>query len=385
MESIVKQIEDLYNASFYSSFSGRYFNTKHLDGFISSNNFKFKEIGQSFFLQPIKITSIGNGTKKVLIWSQMHGNESTGTKAILDVLLFLTASSEISNTILTKLKIDFIPILNPDSAQLYSRIHPSGIDMNRDFSIKALPETQLLVNTIKEENYTVLFNLHDQRTIFGTENNQPATLSFLAPSEDFERTITPNRKKAMGVISYLNDNLQMLINGKVGRYSDEFYPTASGDNFSKMGFPCILFEAGHFPNDYQREITRKYNAIAIILGLYFIATENDLSINYEGYFNIPENNSKFLDIIYRNISIENALHPIDIGIQLEEKLNPITSEVQFIAKIYEIGDLSKKIGHTEFNSDKRVFNSINNKYPIIGMEADFLLGEDWIIKNGNKI
>ena len=34
---------------------------------------------------PIPLYRIGNGEKKILIWSQMHGNESTTTKAILNI------------------------------------------------------------------------------------------------------------------------------------------------------------------------------------------------------------------------------------------------------------------------------------------------------------
>jgi hypothetical protein len=34
-----------------------------------------------------------------------------------------------------------------------------------------------------------------------------------------------------------------------------------------MGVPTLLFEAGHFEGDYQREITRKYIFIALISSL----------------------------------------------------------------------------------------------------------------------
>ena len=35
----------------------------------------------------------------------------------------------------------------------------------------------------------------NKRTIFSTDGKNPATLSFLAPSEDYDRTVTENRKK----------------------------------------------------------------------------------------------------------------------------------------------------------------------------------------------
>ena len=57
----------------------------------------------------------------------------------------------------------------------------------------------------------------------------------------------------MNVIVAMNSMLQKIIPNFVGRYTDEFYPTATGDNFQKLGYNTILIESGHYPNDYQRE------------------------------------------------------------------------------------------------------------------------------------
>ncbi len=48
-------------------------------------------VGYSVENKPIYSLTFGNGPKKVLMWSQMHGNESTTTKALFDCFnLFLT-------------------------------------------------------------------------------------------------------------------------------------------------------------------------------------------------------------------------------------------------------------------------------------------------------
>jgi len=44
------------------------------------------EIGKSYLGKPIYKMSVGIGNIKVLAWSQMHGNESNGTLAMLDLL-----------------------------------------------------------------------------------------------------------------------------------------------------------------------------------------------------------------------------------------------------------------------------------------------------------
>ena len=44
---------------------------------------KFLQLGSSENNVPIYSLKIGTGKKKILLWSQMHGNESTGTKSII--------------------------------------------------------------------------------------------------------------------------------------------------------------------------------------------------------------------------------------------------------------------------------------------------------------
>ena len=53
-------------------------------------------------------------------------------------------------------------------------------------------------------------------------------------------------------------SLEKEIPGSIGRYDETFNPDCFGDSFTQLGTPTILFEAGHVPNDYQREKTRLY-------------------------------------------------------------------------------------------------------------------------------
>src|SRR5690606_18803559 len=86
----------------------------------------------------------GDGPIKILMWSQMHGNESTTTKAVLDLINFLLEGSEMSNSILERCTIKIIPILNPDGALAYTRVNANGIDLNRDAQNLSQPESKVL-------------------------------------------------------------------------------------------------------------------------------------------------------------------------------------------------------------------------------------------------
>ncbi|MBQ0147736.1 MAG: peptidase M14, partial [Flavobacteriaceae bacterium] len=154
-----------------------------------------------------------------------------------------------------------------------------------------------------------------------------------------------------------------------------FYPMATGDNFTKMGYPCILFEAGHYPNDYQRNVTRKYNALAIITGLYTISMSRKL--DFSEYELIPKNGSKFLDVIIRNIKIKNGLKEslVDVGIYYEDIYYKDINKVVEKGSITEIGDLRNFFGHLDLDAKGEIFNNESGSLPMLNQIATFTVGE----------
>ncbi len=263
-------------------------------------NTSVKQIGFSEQQRPIYSIQLGTGKKKILIWSQMHGNESTGTKVIFDLLNTLTQSeAPCIQQILNTCTLQIIPMLNPDGAEVYTRVNSKKVDLNRDAVERSAIESKILRNALDTFQPDFSFNLHDQRTIFGVEGTtKPATISFLAPSEDVDRALTAGRIQTMNIIVAMNNLLQQVIPNGVGRYTDEFYPTATGDNFQKLGYNTVLIEAGHYPNDYEREMTRKYHFFALLQGIYHIAMNDDYT-SYKRYFDIPNNVKNFYDVVHR--------------------------------------------------------------------------------------
>ncbi len=321
--------------------------------------FKVEQIGTSFLQIPIYSIRIGTGTTKILLWSQMHGNESTGTKALFDLFQLFTnpgKNSEIVKNILTNCTLVFIPILNPDGAVAYTRKNAQGIDLNRDAVALEAPESNILHTVLQQFNPEFCFNLHDQRTIFSVGDAKlPATLSFLAPSEDKERTVTKGRKVTMSVITAMNAVLQKIIPNQIGRYTDEFYPTATGDNFQKAGHNTILIEAGHYYDDYDREEVRKYNFLALLAGLQHIA--NGVFDDYTSYFDIPNNEKNYLDIIYKNVFLSDRNHSVDIGVIFKEEL--INNTVVFLPSIEYSKELTNYNANIIIDKEGEIYNNLN--------------------------
>src|SRR5690606_30189601 len=103
----------------------------------------------------------------------------------------------------------------------------------------------------------------------------------------------------------------------------------------------ILFEAGHFKDDYQREKTREFIFYSL-LSLFDIVGETSDSINFKKYFDIPENLKNYNDIILRNVSLGNGKPVTSIAIQYAEILRD--GKIHFAPIVNEIGDLDEKFG-----------------------------------------
>ncbi|MEO1486523.1 MAG: M14 metallopeptidase family protein [Bacteroidota bacterium] len=313
---------------------GRYVTLSDLDSFREAYpEVPWVILGKSVEEQNIYGVFLGEGERKVLAWSQMHGNESTTTKAVLDLFHFLTSDNALAKEICAQCRILVLPMVNPDGAERYTRANANSVDLNRDAKEQTQPESEVLRYVYDSFKPDFCFNLHDQRTLFSAgKKSKPATLSFLSPSEDEARTVTDTRKTAMGLIAGMVEKLNTEIPNQIGRYDDGFNDNCIGDSLQMAGTPTILFEAGHFPNDYEREETRKYVFQAMVEALHIIAQDQVEAQHWEDYFDIPENEKLFYDIILENIGVLNPKFQKKdvIGVRFEEQLK--RKKIHFIPK-----------------------------------------------------
>jgi hypothetical protein len=146
--------------------------------------------------------------------------------------------------------------------------------------------------------------------------------------------------------------------------------------------PTILFEAGHFPGDYEREETRKYIFIALLSGIQYLH-ENDIVDNKnDDYLKIPQNKVVFYDIVYKNVKInyDNKEKIINFAAQYKELLNK--DKVTFEARIAQIDNLENYFGHHVFDANGEIYQDDNAGIPNIEQKADFYLGKNIKIVNG---
>ncbi|WET02703.1 M14 metallopeptidase family protein [Flavobacterium sp. YJ01] len=378
-------LEQLFNQYKEETISGRYLTLDHIKPLLEKLNTdnQVQVIGKSVLGEPIYSYQIGTGKTRVYLWSQMHGNESTTTKALFDFINLLNDNTDLSKKLLETFTFYSIPILNPDGARLYTRANANEIDLNRDSQDLTQPESNVLRQVFESFKPHFCFNLHDQRTIFGAgTTGKPATVSFLAPSYNEEREVNDNRLKAINIIAGINEELQKYIPGQIGRFDDSFNINCIGDTFQFLGVPTILFEAGHYPDDYEREITRKFIFFSLILSFKLIS-ENDLVDNRFGeYLNISQNNVVFYDFMYKNVKINYDGIEIITNFVAQYKEELIENKIHFNAYIVEVGELEKYFGHYEYDAKEQEYSDDFTNFPKVGQKANFYLNKNVKFVNG---
>lgn len=313
--------------------------------------FEISIAGSSIEGREIKLIKTGKGSRRVFMWAQMHGDEPTANSALLDLLNFLRNPREFKNlrdTILDGVTLWIMPLVNPDGAERFTRENARKTDLNRDALDLSSPESRLLMSTFKKIKPHFAFNLHDQgRSHAVGETGRPAAISFLAPPPDERRTITPNRLKAMKLISGLVEVLEEVIPGHTGRYSDEFEPRAFGDTFQAMGAATILIESGGWMSDYNRSFQRELNFLLFVAGLNSIARGDYKKQSTEKYDTLPENRKLLYDTLLTGGTLEGNKR--NIGINLIEKMSYPGRETWFEGLIKAVGDLRGRAGYHEFS------------------------------------
>lgn len=293
-------------------------------------------LGYSAQNLPIYGVNIGQGPTRILMWSQMHGNESTTTRAVLDVLKLLNSNKKDFSNLLERIELVVLPMVNPDGSNMFTRVNMLNVDLNRDAATLTQPESKILRKVFDDFKPHYCFNLHDQRSIFGfPDTGKPAALSFLAPSPDSARSINSNRNVAIQLISGIISELGSEMKEIIGRFDDSFNENCIGDQFQMSGVPTVLFEAGHYRVDYGRENTRAMVFYALFAALKIIGANSLDKYDTSTYWNTPENFKCFTDIHINNAHLLNSDFKRGeiVKFQFQEEL--VNSNISFVPKILD--------------------------------------------------
>ncbi len=298
--------------------------------------FHFQQVGESVEKRPINLVKIGSGEIKVLLWSQMHGDEPTATAALFDMFNYLcsTADQDPAKSILENLTILAIPMLNPDGAERFTRRNTIGIDVNRDARDLQSPEGQVLFSLKEDYSPDFGFNLHDMSTRETVgESDQLVALALMAPPFNAKNDDNLVRTRAKKLAVVIMDALNPYLEGHIAKYDADYMPRAFGDSMQNWGVSTVLIESAGWFGEADAFL-QKTNFIAFLVALQAIATGDYTTADPERYDQLPVNGRDLYDLLIRDVSVVNGtgapVFKADLGINFENG----------VGRIADLGDLN---------------------------------------------
>lgn len=307
---------------------------------LESPRFRREQIGQSVQGRPLYAIHLGDGPVSVLAWSQMHGDESTASMGLLDILAWIadTDPDPVRDRLLHSITLTLVPVLNPDGAALFQRRNALGVDVNRDARNLSTPEGRALKGLHDRLQPDFGFNLHDQnaRTTAGRGGKQVA-IALLAPATSEDRSYNDVRSRARLVASRIASRLEGVIPGQVARYDDSFNPRAFGDLIQTWGTSTVLIESGAMAGDPQKQRLRALNVAALVDAFVAIGEGSFASSDPDVYESLNQNRGVSFDLLVRGaqvVGLGPEAYRLDVGVVYDDAVAKTGPEVA------DVGDLS---------------------------------------------
>jgi hypothetical protein len=309
----------------------------------------------------------------------MHGDESTASMALADIFRFLAeANSDVLRQRLQReLTVVFIPMLNPDGAEVFQRENAVGIDVNRDARRQVTPEARTLKKVHESFKPQFGFNLHDQnaRTRVGRRGEQSG-IALLAPAYDSALSYNDVRSRARLVAASLATLFAHDIPGRIAKYDDTFNPRAFGDLMQQWGTSTVLIESGALPGDPQKQKLRALNVAAILGVLDAIATRSYEAAPASAYESLPFNQGGAFDVLVMGGTLVVPGKPpllMDIAINFDDAV------ARQRGRVRDAGDLGDAIAIDTINaaglflhpSPAALFTTPNGPMLRLGNVAEF--------------
>ena len=280
--------------------------------------------------RPILLLAAGTGPEKVLLWSQMHGDEPTATCALVDLFshLVATRAEPATRQLLSRLTILAIPMLNPDGAARNDRRNAQGIDINRDALRLESPEGRFLKDLRDRYAPVAGFNLHNQSPLVGAgEAGMQVALAVLAVSSSESEPDGPALARKKGLAAHMARVAGVFAPGRVARYATDYTERAFGDSMSRWGTPTVLVETGGWQGPGEAERLVRLNFVVLLSALHTFARGEE-ALDAPSYEALPRNvRGFFVDLVVRGASVHGG-----------RGLPPFTADMAFVRPRSFAGD-----------------------------------------------
>jgi len=307
---------------------------------IPARGFAVERIASSVEGRPLRHVRWGEGKTSVMLWSQMHGNESTATMSLADLFRFLGDAPQdpLVARLRENLTLHLMPIANPDGTARFQRRNAQNIDINRDGRMLATPEARALEALRAKVQPEFAFNLHDQNP--GTragDSEHGVAIALLAERPDEGDETNAVLARSIQIAAAMRIALEPHISGRIARYDSTFNPRAFGERLAQRGTSDVLIESGGIEGDLEKQILRRLNAIALLAALDAIATGEYTRMPAALYEELPENARAWPDLVIRGGTI---IAPGQPALRADVLVNFKHALSFREGKIADIGDLA---------------------------------------------
>jgi len=317
--------------------------------YLETGGVRVTEVGRSVQARALYAVTFGTGPTRVLLWSQMHGDESTATMALADLIRFFAEGGDdpLRQLIGDRLTVVMVPMLNPDGAERFQRRNAAGVDVNRDARRLATPEAQALKGLRDSLAPAFGFNLHDQgaRNTAGP-GGAPVAIALLAPATDSSRGYGRIRARARDLVALMAGALSTTLPGRVAKYDDTFNERAFGDLIQRWGTSTVLIESGALPDDPDKQQLRAVNAMLLLTALEAIATDRYLLADAATYERLPFNEGVPYDVLLLGgevVTPDGGALTLDLALQFDD---PVARRGLVLV---DVGDLAGTVAMDTLN------------------------------------
>ncbi len=314
------------------------------------------ERGTSGEGRPIRVLGVGTGPEKVLLWSQMHGDEPAATCALVDLLAHLVATREepATKVLLSRLTLLVLPMLNPDGAVRNDRRNAQGIDVNRDAVDLQSPEGRFLKEVRDRHAPAAGFNLHNQGVLVTAGEDGPQTaLAVLAVPGSENEADGPAARLKKGLAAVMTKAAEPFVPGRLARYEMEYTERAFGDSMSRWGTPTVLLETGGWHGPSEAEKLVRLNFVVLLSALHAFA-RGEAEAAAPLYETLPYNaRNRLVDLLLKRATVHGGrgLAPFRADVAIVRP-RPFAGEGRRLgaATVLGLGDLAHLRGLEELDA-----------------------------------
>ncbi|MBM7552103.1 M14 family zinc carboxypeptidase [Thalassobacillus pellis] len=201
---------------------------------------------------------VGTGDKVLLLQSEIHGNEKTGTAALLNILQDLGSNSPEMKKLREEVTIVAMPMVNPDATELNRR----GNDMSWSEVVEDFPQLSEAEPSWNYYTYTNKYWDYASNPGFDMNRDFNPDLDYVPQAEDFPGNsslpgwyITPEAQTVRDVYKGLMEEF-----GKVDVFVDLHHQGVY--NIKGSGEPVTLSISAEFVPHPESEAGEKYSEYA---------------------------------------------------------------------------------------------------------------------------